>query len=114
MRWNDLGRVLLAHPAGHPALHSDPDLLADAACGWRGAELADEIEVVPFCPGLDHLAILPLVDADASYRPTGAGRCEARELAAVRPLAVPAPHDLVVGRARSVRASTLGVAAGLA
>jgi hypothetical protein len=76
MRWNDLGRVLLAHPASHQALHTDPDLLADAACGWRGAELAGETEVVPFCPGFDHLPsfrwsmLMPVIDPRA---PVAAG-----------------------------------------
>jgi hypothetical protein len=114
MRWNDLGRVLLAHPAGRQALHTDPDLLADAARGWRGAEPAGETEVVPFCPVSTtspsfHWSMLaPVTDARApvAARPASSPRCV--------PSLCQRSTDLVVGRARSVRALGLGVAAGFA
>ena len=94
---NRLALVLLTHPAGHHALQTHSDLLADTALRRRGAELAGETEVVPFGPGLDYLAVLPPIDAYTSHRRTGPGRREACELATVRSLAVPPQHDLVVG-----------------
>jgi hypothetical protein len=60
------------------------------------AELTRETEV-PFDPCLDDLAVLPLVDADASRRRANPGGGEARDLAAVSTFAMPSRHDLVLG-----------------
>src|SRR5437764_15149540 len=93
-----LERVLPAHPARRESLETHADLLADAALGGRGAELAGEPHVVPLDPRLDDPPILPSVDADTGGRSVDAGRRKAREVATMCSLAVPAQGDLVAGR----------------
>lgn len=82
-RLDDLALVLLAHPTTHHALQAHSALFADTAFWWRCAELTGEAQVVRFNPRRISLAVLAPIDAYTGCRPMGAGRCEARELAAV-------------------------------
>src|SRR4051794_27198512 len=75
-----------------------PRLTSGSGGRLADAELLHQASVVPLVPGLDHLAVLDLVDRDAPPGDVPAGRGKAHQIAVVRRGGRPAGANQVTVR----------------